>query len=56
MQEKHTAHHIVQIKEPATLKEALSGDYSEQWKEAADAEYQSLQDNDTWELVELPPG
>ena len=28
--------------------------YATQWKAAADAEYQSLLENETWELVELP--
>ncbi len=42
------------IEEPATIQEALSSKYSEQWKAAADSEYQSLMENKTWELVELP--
>jgi hypothetical protein len=42
--------------EPNTLKEALSSDNSREWKAAADAEYQSLVENETWELVELPAG
>ena len=41
--------------EPSTLEEALSCDHATEWKAAADSEYQSLVDNDTWELVELPP-
>lgn len=41
--------------EPSTLEEALASDNAIEWKAAADAEYQSLIDNGTWELVELPP-
>ena len=40
--------------EPNTLEEALASQHSREWKEAADSEYQSLVDNDTWDLVELP--
>ena len=40
--------------EPNTLEEALASQHSREWKEAADSEYQSLIDNDTWDLVELP--
>ena len=40
--------------EPGSLKEALSGNYAKEWKAAADAEYQSLMENNTWEVVELP--
>ena len=44
-------------KEPETLKDALDSEYATQWKAAAaDAEYQSLLENETWELVELPAG
>ena len=38
------------------MDEALSTDQAVRWKEAADAEYQSLLDNYTWDLVKLPPG
>ena len=41
---------------PASVEEALSGDDSEGWKAAADSEYQSLIENKTWDLVELPSG
>ena len=39
------------IKEPETIQEALSSEYSVQWKAAADSEYQSLIENKTWRLV-----
>lgn len=43
-----------QITEPSTLSEALTSDHATEWNAATDSEYQSLTDNDTWELVELP--
>ncbi|CAI7817824.1 unnamed protein product, partial [Closterium sp. NIES-53] len=42
--------------EPATLEEALSGPQKEEWKATMDAEFNSLIENGTWELVELPEG
>ncbi|CAI7814850.1 unnamed protein product, partial [Closterium sp. NIES-53] len=42
--------------EPATVEEALSGPQKEEWKAAMDAEFNSLIENGTWELVELPEG
>jgi len=54
-QVSHVAN-ICQIIEPATIEEALSSDYADNWKEAADSEYESLMNNDTWKLVELPRG
>ena len=42
------------IGEPSNIEEALTSDLAEEWKRAADVEYQSLVDNETWELVELP--
>ena len=41
---------------PGTIQEALATDEATQWKAAADDEYQSLLDNDTWDLVKLPRG
>jgi hypothetical protein len=38
------------------LDEALSGSHAKEWKDAAESEYQSLLENDTWDLVELPKG
>ena len=29
-------------------------EYAKEWKDAADTEYQSLVENETWDLVELP--
>ena len=42
--------------EPRSLNEALNGPNANKWKNAADNEYQSLLSNDTWKLVDLPPG
>ncbi|CAI7848270.1 unnamed protein product, partial [Closterium sp. NIES-54] len=42
--------------EPATVEDALSGPQKEEWKAAMDAEFNSLIENGTWELVELPEG
>ncbi|CAI7791338.1 unnamed protein product [Closterium sp. NIES-54] len=42
--------------EPATVEEALIGPQKEEWKAAMDAEFNSLIENGTWELVELPEG
>ena len=39
---QHVAFMASGIDEPTTIEEALGGDYSKQWKAAADAEYQSL--------------
>ena len=44
------------IKVPATVNEALSGEYSPYWLSAMQEEYKALLDNDTWELSELPHG
>ncbi|CAI7847510.1 unnamed protein product [Closterium sp. NIES-54] len=42
--------------EPKTLAEALSGPDAEKWKQCVKDEYESLLENETWELCELPPG
>ena len=52
---EHLAMMTCQIDEPTTLEEAMASDNASQWKAAVDAEYKSLMDNETWELVELPP-
>jgi len=39
-----------QIDEPHSIEEALESRLSKSWKEAADSEYQSLIENETWEL------
>ncbi|CAI7924732.1 unnamed protein product [Closterium sp. NIES-53] len=44
------------VPEPKTLAEALSGPDAENWKQSVKEEYDSLLENETWELCELPPG
>ena len=39
-----------------TLDDALNSNHLKEWKEAADAKYASLIENQTWDLVELPEG
>ncbi|CAB3995164.1 Retrovirus-related Pol poly from transposon TNT 1-94 [Paramuricea clavata] len=53
---KHTALFVTEVEEPTTLKKALESAHAENWTTAADSEYQFLMENETWELVELPPG
>ncbi|CAI7924303.1 unnamed protein product [Closterium sp. NIES-53] len=42
--------------EPVTLKEALESSDAEEWKKAIESELKSIEENGTWELVELPEG
>ena len=51
----HYLFHINQD-EPRTIEEAVSSKESEKWQEAANKEYNSLLNMDTWELVKLPEG
>ncbi|CAI7934325.1 unnamed protein product [Closterium sp. NIES-54] len=44
------------VTEPKTLAEVLSGPNAEKWKQSVKEEYDSLLENETWELCELPPG
>ena len=50
----HVAYNAGQILEPKSLEEALTSEHGEQWKAAADSEYESLMKNETWKLVQLP--
>ena len=43
-------------KDPISYKEAISSADSDLWKEAIDSEMNSILQNHTWELVDLPPG
>ena len=52
----HYACNVVEIDEPANLKEAANSPFSKEWKIAADAEYQALIENNTWDLAKLPEG
>jgi hypothetical protein len=42
--------------EPRTFKQAMHGDQSDRWREAATLEYNTLIQNGTWEIVDLPYG
>ena len=42
--------------EPRTFKKAMSSSESLLWKEAVNSEIESILNNHTWELVDLPPG
>lgn len=44
------------IQDPETVKQALSSENGNDWKFAMQDEYDSLIDNNTWSLVELPKG
>ncbi|CAI7843644.1 unnamed protein product [Closterium sp. NIES-53] len=44
------------VPEPKTLAEALSGPDAEKWKQSVKEEYDSLLENEMWELCQLPPG
>jgi len=41
-------------KDPETVKEAFSWPDSDQWRKAINTEFQSLEENDAWDLVEAP--
>ena len=45
---------IAELSTPRNLKEALEGDDKLKWKEEIDNEIESLEENETWELVDLP--
>ncbi|CAI7880613.1 unnamed protein product [Closterium sp. NIES-53] len=45
-----------QQQQDAPPSEALSGPDAEKWKQSVKEEYDSLLENETWELCELPPG
>ena len=42
--------------EPVTYQEAMNCEFSEEWQQAMDDEYESLMKNGTWDLMPLPPG
>lgn len=44
------------IEDPIDIQEALSGKNHEEWRKAIASEYNSLKENNTWELVTLPKG
>ena len=44
------------IGEPQTYKEAMTSPEALSWKEAINSEVESILQNHTWELVDIPPG
>jgi len=50
----HVAYNVCQIQEPNSLEEALATEHADQWRAAANSEFESLLENETWKLVELP--
>ena len=55
-QVRHVAYNVCEVEEPISMKEARTNEHSREWMSAADSEYNSLVENETWRLVELPPG
>jgi transposase InsO family protein len=47
---------LVTTPEPRTYKLAMGGEHSERWREATTKEYNTLVENGTWEIVDLPEG
>ena len=45
---QHVAYNMCQIVEPRTMEEALASHPAKEWKAAADSEYESLMENETW--------
>jgi hypothetical protein len=43
-------------KEPTTSQEAMPSNHAEEWKHAMQEELSSFEDNNTWELCDLPQG
>ena len=46
----HIAYQAMKIVEPSTIYDAFNSDHSQGWKKAADLEYCSLMENQTWSL------
>ncbi|GJT49669.1 retrotransposon protein, putative, ty1-copia subclass [Tanacetum coccineum] len=42
--------------EPTSYREAVTSSEGQQWREAIKSEIESILQNHTWELVDLPPG
>jgi len=53
----HAAHVVYSVGElPTTFESAMGSSDASKWREACDAECQSLKKNDTWDVVPLPAG
>ena len=46
----------VDTEEPKTIEEALNGVNSKLWSDGLSDEFNSLKENQTWDLVDLPAG
>ena len=53
---QHQACLASNITEPDTFKQAMESSLADEWYSAASQEYDSLLENETWDLVELPQG
>ena len=47
---------LLESDEPATYAEAMVSPHSEAWLEAMRSELKSMDENQVWDLVDLPPG
>jgi hypothetical protein len=47
--------HVI-VKEPESFKEVLNSPEKDKWMEAIHEELNSIEENETWELTDLPPG
>ncbi|OWZ13301.1 putative mitochondrial protein [Phytophthora megakarya] len=45
---------VCELLNPTTVQEALASAHAMEWKRAMDDEYESLMENQTWELVPIP--
>lgn len=52
----HVACHASEIIEPQTIDQVENSPQRSEWIAAAEREYEALMNNETWSLVELPPG
>ena len=47
---------LYEVEEPSTMNEVRANKHSKEWIAVVDSEYNSLIENKTWKLVEIPPG
>jgi hypothetical protein len=55
-QVSHALSLIIDEAEPIIYEEAINGSEFTAWKHAMQEEFDSLIENQTWQLIELPPG
>ena len=53
---EHCALFVSGTVEPVNMTQAMNSSEADQWKAAADEEYKSLMDHETWTLAKLPAG